>query len=66
MLKPCNGRTAIVLHYRVGELRGREIGELFRVGERSVSKQLRRLRDRLSDNRNAQNLFKGLFGKCNN
>jgi hypothetical protein len=43
-----------------------EIGELFRVGCRSVSQERRRLKDRLSDDRNAQNLFKGLLGKCNN
>jgi len=36
-LKPWNGKTAIELHYRGGGLRGREIGELFRVGDRSVS-----------------------------
>ena len=65
MLKPCNGRTAIVLHYRAGGLRGREIGELFRVGDRSVSQEQKRLRDRLSHDRNAQNLFKWVFGKCN-
>jgi hypothetical protein len=43
-----------------------EIGELFRVGDRSVSQRRRRLRDRLSNDRNAQNLFKTLLGKCNN
>jgi hypothetical protein len=42
-----------------------EIGELFRVGYRSVSPERRRLRDRLSDDRNAQNLFKGFLGRCN-
>ncbi len=42
-----------------------EIGELFRVGDRSVSQERRRMRDRLSDDRNAQNLSKGLLGKCN-
>jgi hypothetical protein len=41
-----------------------EIGELFRVGDRSVSQERRGLRDRLSDDRNAQNLFQGLLGKC--
>jgi hypothetical protein len=38
-----------------------EIGELFRLGYRSVSQERRRLRDRLSDDRNAQNLFKWVF-----
>jgi hypothetical protein len=54
-----------VPHYRVGGLRGREIGELFRVVYRSVSQEWKRLRDRLSDDRNGQNLFKGFLGKCN-
>jgi hypothetical protein len=43
-----------------------EMGELFRVGYRSVSQERGRLRDRLSDDRNAQDLFKQLPGKCNN
>jgi hypothetical protein len=38
-----------------------ERGEFFRAGDRSMSQERRRLRDRLSDDRNAQNLFKGLF-----
>jgi len=35
------------------------------VGDRSVSQERRRLWDRLSDDRSAQNLFKGFLGKCN-
>jgi hypothetical protein len=35
------------------------------VGYRSVSQERRRLRNRLSDDLNAQNLFKRLLGKCN-
>ena len=50
---------------RAGGLRGQEIGELFRVGDRSVRQERRRLKDRLSDDRNAQNLFKGFLSKCN-
>jgi NADPH:quinone reductase-like Zn-dependent oxidoreductase len=76
MLKPWNGKSAseekgvlpqtgMELIYRVGGLRGREIGELLRVGYRSVSQERKRLRDRLSDDRNAQSLFKGFLGKCN-
>jgi len=42
-----------------------ETGELLRVGCRSVSQERRRLRDRLRDDRNAQNLFKVFPGKCN-
>jgi hypothetical protein len=55
----------VELLYGAGGLGVREIGELFRVGDRSVSQERRRLRDRLSDDRNDQDLFKGLFGKCN-
>ena len=43
-----------------------EVGELFRVGDRSMSLERRRLRDRPSDDRSAQDLFKWLLGKCNN
>jgi hypothetical protein len=39
---------------------------MLNVGDRSVSQERRKLRDRLSDDRIAQNLFKGLLGKCNN
>jgi len=41
-----------------------EVGELFRKGDRSVSQDRRRLRDRLIDDRNAQDIFKGFLGKC--
>jgi hypothetical protein len=34
-----------------------ETGELFRVGDRSMSRERRGFRDQLSDDRNAQNLF---------
>jgi len=34
---------------------------MLNVGYRSVSQERRRLTDRLSDDRNAQDLFKGLF-----
>jgi hypothetical protein len=39
---------------------------ILNVRYRSVSQERRRLRDRLSDDRNTQNLFKGFLGKCNN
>jgi len=38
---------------------------MLNVGYRSVRQERRRLRDGLSDDRNAQNLFKGFLGKCN-
>jgi len=55
------------LLYRVGGLKGQGIGELFQVGYTSVSQERRRLRDRRSNDRNAQDLFKRLLsiGKCN-
>jgi hypothetical protein len=57
MLKPWKGKTpseekgvfrqtGMELHYRVEGLRDREIGELFRVGDGSVSQERKRLRDR--------------------
>jgi hypothetical protein len=52
------------LFYRVGGLKGQEIGELFRVGYTSVSQERRRLRNRLSHDRDAQYLFKRLLDKC--
>ena len=38
---------------------------MLNVGDRSMSQERRRLRDRLRDDQNAQNLLKGLLGKCN-
>ena len=49
------------LLYRVGGVRGREIGKLFRVGDRSVSQERSRLRDRLSDDRNTQIYSSGFW-----
>jgi len=39
---------------------------ILNVGCRSARQERRRLRDGLSDDRNAQSLFKGFLGKCNN
>jgi hypothetical protein len=38
---------------------------ILNVGDRSMSQERRRLRDPLSDDQNAQNLFKGLLRKYN-
>jgi len=38
---------------------------MLNVGDRSVSQERRRLRVQLSDDRNAQDLFKQLLEKCN-
>jgi hypothetical protein len=40
--------------------------DMLNEGDRSASQEQRRLRDRLSDDQNAHDLFKGLLGKCNN
>jgi hypothetical protein len=58
-------QMSMELLYRVGGLRGQEIGELFGVGYTSVSQERRRLRGRLRDDRRAQGLFKQLHAKCN-
>ena len=38
---------------------------MLNVGYKLVSQERRRSKDRLSNDQNAQNLFKGLLGKCN-
>jgi hypothetical protein len=38
---------------------------MLNVSDRSMSQEQRRLRDSLSDDRDAQDLFKGLLAKCN-
>jgi len=40
--------------------------KMLNMDDRSISQDPRRLRDRLSDDRNAQNLFKGFLGKRKN
>jgi REP element-mobilizing transposase RayT len=49
---------------RTGGLKGPETGELFRVGYTSVSQERRRLRNRLSHDRDARHLFEQLLDKC--
>jgi putative transposase len=58
-------QISMELLYRVGGLRGQEVGELFGVGYTSVSQERRRLRGRLRDDRRARGLFKQLRAKCN-
>jgi hypothetical protein len=53
------------LLYRVGGLKGHEIGRLLGVGYTSVSQERRRLKERLKYDRNLQALFKRLDAKCN-
>lgn len=51
--------------YRVGGLKGYEIGRLLGVGYTSVSQERRRLKERLRNDRNLQALFTRLNAKCN-
>jgi putative transposase len=53
------------LLYRVGGLKGHEIGRLLGIGYTSVSQERRRLKERLRNDRNLQALFKRLNTKCN-
>jgi putative transposase len=58
-------QVAMELLYRVGGLKGDEIGRLLGVGYTSVSQERRRLRERLRNDRHFQALFKRLETKCN-
>ncbi len=58
-------QLAMELLYRVGGLKGHEIGRLLGVGYTSVSQERRRLKERLRNNRDLQALFKHLDAKCN-
>jgi len=64
------GRRAIrqvtmELLYRVGGLKGHEIGGLLGIGYTSVSQERRRLKGRLRNDRDLQALFAHLAVKCN-
>jgi hypothetical protein len=58
-------QVAMELLYRVGGLKGHEIGRLLGIGYTSVSQERRRLKDRLGYDRNLQALFTRLNAKCN-
>jgi REP element-mobilizing transposase RayT len=58
-------QVAMELLYRVGGLKGHEIGRLLGIGYTSVSQERRRLRERLRNDRNLQALFTRLAAKCN-
>jgi hypothetical protein len=58
-------QVAMELLYRVGGLKGNEIGRLLGIGYTSVSQERRRLKDRLKNDRNLQALFTRLNAKCN-
>jgi putative transposase len=58
-------QVVMELLYRVGGLRGHEIGRLLGIGYTSVSQERRRLKERLRNDRSLQVLFKCLQIKCN-
>lgn len=58
-------QLAMELLYRVGGLKGHEIGRILGIGYTSVSQERRRLKERLGNDRNLQSLFKCLETKCN-
>ena len=58
-------QMAMEFLYRVGGLKGHEIGKLLGIGYTSVSQERRRLKERLRNDRNLQALFTRLNAKCN-
>jgi hypothetical protein len=58
-------QVAMEVLYRVGGLKGDEIGRLLGVGYTSVSQERRRLRERLRTDRPLQALLTRLNAKCN-
>lgn len=58
-------QIAMELLYRVGGLKGEEIGKIMGVGYTSVSQERRRLSERLSKDRRLEALFNSIMHKCN-
>lgn len=58
-------QIAMELLYRVGGLKGEEIGKIMGVGYTSVSQERRRLQERLSKDRKLEALFNRIMLKCN-
>ena len=57
-------QIAMELLYRLGGLKGEEIGRLMGVGYTSVSQERKRLRERLSKDRNLEALVRRIEEKC--
>ena len=57
-------QIAMELLYRLGGLKGKEIGLLMGVGYTSVSQERKRLRDRLAKDRKLEALLRRIEGKC--
>ena len=58
-------QIAMELLYRLGGLKGEEIGEIMGVGYTSVSQERRRLLGRLSKDQKLETLFNRIMHKCN-
>jgi hypothetical protein len=53
------------LLYRIGAVKGAEIGRLMDVGYTSVSQERRRLHERMNRDKKIQSLMNRLESKCN-
>ena len=58
-------QIAMELLYRLGGLKGEEIGKIIGVGYTSVSQERRRLQERLSKDRKLEALYNRIMHKCN-
>ncbi len=63
--KGIHRQIAMELLYRLGGLKGEEIGKIMGVGYTSVSQERRRLQERLSKDRKLETLFNRTMHKCN-
>lgn len=63
--KGIHRQIAMELLYRIGGLKGEEIGEIMGVGYTSVSQERRRLRERLLKDKKLEALFNHIMQKCN-
>ncbi|MBI5582789.1 MAG: transposase [Deltaproteobacteria bacterium] len=57
-------RLVIELLYRVGGLKGAEIGSLFGIGASAVSQERKRLNTRMAEEEAVKNQFEALLSKC--
>ncbi len=63
--KGIHRQIAMELLYRLGGLKGEEIGKIMGVGYTSVSQERRQLQERLSKDRKLETLFNRIMHKCN-
>lgn len=62
--KGVHRQIAMELLYRLGGLKGEEIGELMGVGYTSVSQERKRLLEQLSKDKKLEALFRRIENKC--